>query len=248
MNSETAPRIRRFPDPQALGQATAESFQEMARDAEQAGRLLHVALSGGNTPRAMFKALARPRMRLGIPWRLVHLYWADERCVPPDHPESNYGAAFAQCLKYVPIPRENVHRIPGEEAPERACRLYAEILRRHLPAGGGGRPQLDWVILGMGADGHTASLFPGRPWEAEGPCLLAHHPDTGQARVSLTLSTLLAARRVTVQVTGGNKAETLATVLQGQAPDLPAAHLQGPHIEWWLDDAAAGLLDTAGSG
>jgi len=231
-----------FDSPQALGQAAAQAFQEAARQAEHAGCSLHMALSGGNTPKPMFKHLSRPKMGLAIPWRSIHLYWADERCVPPDHAESNYGAAFAQFIKYVPLPRENVHRIPGEESPERACRLYAEMLRQHLPRGGDGAPQLDWVVLGIGEDGHTASLFPGQPLDGDAPCLLTRHPETGQPRVSLTLSVLNAAQRVTVCVTGENKAEVVAAILNKTSPQLPAAQVAGPHVEWWLDRDAASRL------
>jgi 6-phosphogluconolactonase len=187
----------------------------------------------------MFKELARPKRCLGIPWASVHLYWVDERCVPQTDPESNFGNAWNLCLKYVPVPRGNVHRIPGEEEPERACRLYAQLLQQHLPKTAEGLPCFDWVFLGVGSDGHTASLFPGRPVESDGPCLVASQPETGQSRISLTLPVIKAAKRITFMVTGSDKAAVLAGILGESESRLPAARVSGSCVEWWCDAAAA---------
>ena len=235
-------KVNIFETPQAVAQALANEFQRAAQEAEHAGRLLHVALSGGSTPRHFFRLLSRPKMCLGIPWKGVHVYWADERCVPSDHPDSNFKSAWESFLKFVPIPKENIHRIPGEESPDRACRLYSEMLEVHLSRGSAGGPRFDWVLLGVGIDGHTASLFPGQKIDAQANCGVTHHPETGQARISLGLKVINAADRVSFLVTGEDKAGILSGLFAKTSPGLPAGQVAAPQIDWWLDTAAASQL------
>jgi 6-phosphogluconolactonase len=162
MPSAAQPDIRVHPDPGALADAAATEVVRVAREAiAERGRFL-VTLSGGSTPRVLYEALARDH-RESIEWGRVHLLWGDERCVPPDHPMSNYGMTHAALLARVPIPKGHVHRLPAERAPadQVAVEYEQELASLTGAAVGGTPPALDLVLLGMGADGHTASLFPG---------------------------------------------------------------------------------------
>src|SRR3990170_208271 len=162
--SQRAPEVVVFPDPERLAEAAAERFARVAAEAVgRAGRFT-VALAGGSTPRDLYARLAGEPYRSGVPWREIHVFWGDERCAPPDHPESNYRMAAETLLEHVPIPREQIHRMRGEDPDvERAAGDYEGQLRATFRLGAGQLPRLDLVLLGMGADGHTASLFPGSP-------------------------------------------------------------------------------------
>jgi 6-phosphogluconolactonase len=211
------------------------------------GRFL-LALSGGSTPRPLYELLASPRFATRIDWTRVHMFWGDERCVPPDQPESNYRMAREALLDHVPLPPANVHRIRGEDEPAEAAAAYEELLgaffgsREISP-----KDSFDLVLLGMGADGHTASLFPGsaaaretRRWVVASP-----GPQPGSWRVSLTPVLLNAAENVTFLVTGADKAERLKDVLENGQPDLlPAQLIRPTHgaLHWMIDAAAAARL------
>jgi 6-phosphogluconolactonase len=242
------PRVRIFEDPRALAQAAAGEFRARAEAAiARAGRFT-VALSGGTTPRLLFDELAtEPYRSLG--WERVHVFWADERAVPPDHPASNFGAADRALLVPVGVPAANVHRMRGEDAePERAARDYEGTLRAFFGVSGGQAPRLDLVLLGMGPDGHTASLFPGSPALRErGRLVVAPRVERlGAWRITLTLPVLDAARCVIFSVAGADKAPTLARVLEGpRDPDALPAQAVAPQegeLVWLVDAAAAALL------
>ena len=143
-----------------LFQQAASLFVRLAREAASAQGRFNVALSGGSTPRGVFKLLTEDEVRERIPWSHVHIFWGDERCVASTHPESNYRMAEETLLTRVPIPSENVHRIPAERAPEQAASDYEQTLREALALSKDELPRFDLVFLGMGPDGHTASLFP----------------------------------------------------------------------------------------
>lgn len=241
-----APTVSVLSTPEALAEAAARRFAAAAEAAIAACGRFTAVLAGGNTPRAAYECLAAPDMQVQIDWQRVHLFWGDERCVPPDHPESNYRLAWEAWLRHVPIPRANVHRIRGELPPAEAAADYEARLRRFFP--GEPRPCFDWVLLGMGEDGHTASLFPGSPALRE-----EHHwaaPATAPTppcdRVTLTVPALNAARQVVFLVSGSRKAQTLRRVLYGpRDPEtLPAQAIAPVHGEilWLVDaDAAADL-------
>lgn len=237
------PRI--FPDTDSLAEGVIRAFRHYRDLSATDGRPFHVALSGGSTPLAIFRKLkdAFPPEE----WSGTCLWWGDERCVPPDDPDSNYGNAKKLLIDPLQLPAEQVFRIRGEEDPrEEACR-YGKLLLDRLPMENG-IPVFDWIWLGMGGDGHTASLFPGEPslWHAPGPCTVASHPLTGQVRITLTGRVINAARRVTFLVTGSDKAPVVKEILQreGRFREYPAALVDpvSGELEWYLDGGAASML------
>jgi 6-phosphogluconolactonase len=226
--------MRIFNDHSVLSEAAAEIFVESAAQAiAERGRFL-AALSGGTTPIALYRLLANRN----VEWAHSHLFWGDERCVPVDDPGNNYGQAREALISHVSIPAKNVHRIQSELKPEGAAREYVRLLKRFA------EPPLMWprfdlVLLGMGADGHVASIFPGSPLEANKP-VIAVTADTRQRpanRVTLTPPVLNAARHVLFLISGQSKAETLASVLKGDSPEhfCPAhsANRRKNH-GWWM--------------
>ncbi len=230
-----------------LAFAVANTFLQKAIDAANDQRNFYVALSGGSTPKALFKQLADAQVANAIPWANVHFFWGDERCVPPDHPESNFGMTQTELLNFIDMPAENIHRIRGEAPPAFEARRYAAHLRRILPVNVHRKPVFDWLFLGMGNDGHTASLFPGTDfWRLRNKiCAVAEHPLSGQKRISLTLPVINAARSVTFLVTGTAKAQILADIINktGHYRKYPAAKVQplSGNITWQIDAAAAQL-------
>jgi 6-phosphogluconolactonase len=231
MNTET------FPTPPALVERAAQLFSQTAAQAIQEHGRFAVALSGGSTPRALYARLAT----LQLPWQAIHLFWGDERCVPPDHPDSNYRMTAESLLDQILIPPENIHRIPGELPPEQAAEAYEQDLRAFF----GDSPRFDLVLLGMGDDGHTASLFPGAPALAESVrwAVATEHtapPLPLVSRVTLTFGVFNAACRVVFLVSGSGKAPRLAEIQRGGS-SLPAAHIQPQDGEllWLMDSDAA---------
>ncbi|HEX9289495.1 MAG TPA: 6-phosphogluconolactonase [Anaeromyxobacteraceae bacterium] len=243
--------VRVAPDAGALMRMAAE---EVARRAEQAaaerGRFT-IALAGGATPKRLYALLADAKepFRARIPWARTHVFFGDERHVHPGHPESNYGMARAALLSKVPIPPENVHRIRAEDTDAAAAATdYEAELRRVLVLAPGAVPRLDLVLLGLGADGHTASLFPGNDALEERSRLVAA-PFVDRLRthrITLTLPVLEAARAVAFVVSGAEKAERVADVLEGAGTGLPAGRVRvrDGDLLWLLDAAAAAQLRT----
>ena len=238
-----------YPDAKTLARAAAEQFVHAAEKAVAARGQFNVALAGGSTPRATYSLLAsaefapRPStlLRTGVDWARVQVFWGDERCVPPDHPASNYALARETLLDHVPLPAGNVHRIRAELPPPQAAALYQKELEAVLGTGG----RFDLILLGMGADGHTASLFPGTAALEEKTRWVVENyvASLDSWRVTLTLPVLNAARQVTFLVSGAAKAETLARVQAGER--LPAAlvHPSPGRLTWMVDAAAAGQLE-----
>lgn len=248
----TTPREVRFPgrgralvsaDADAAARLCAERFAEAAREAvERRGRFA-AALAGGGTPRRAYALLGEAPLAGEVPWEAVHLFWGDERCVPPEHPRSNYRMAREALLSRVPIPEANVHRVRGERGRERAAAAYERELRE---AFGGGVPRFDRVHLGLGGDGHTASLFPYDPSLLERRRLAVGALHDGEGRVTLAVPVLDAAAGVEFLVTGEDKAQRVADVLE-RSPDpvrIPAQFVRPAAGEpvWILDEAAASRL------
>jgi 6-phosphogluconolactonase len=240
--------IEILPDERTLATQAATRFARLAAASIHEHKRFMVALSGGSTPKGMYALLAKTPFIGQVDWTKVHLFWGDERCVPPDHSESNYRMANEALLSRVPLPSENVYRIPGELAPHVAAEIYTEELRR---AFGESLPHFDLILLGLGSDGHTASLFPGSPLilHAPGPVSAVtegniHPPQV--SRVTLTPQVLNAARQVIFLVRGQEKASILAEVLQGpfQPEKYPAQIIQPTEGEltWLLDDPAASKI------
>jgi 6-phosphogluconolactonase len=245
---EMLPGVLVCPNAVEVGRAAARRFVDWAWQAIARDGKFQVALSGGSTPLEMYRVLATQEFRTQIDWPRVHLFWGDERSVPPDHPDSNYGLARRELLLRVPIPAENVHRMEAEVSPiGRAAHNYETVLRESLEVDDRGFPVFHLVLLGLGADGHTASLFPGAKLLRETTRWVST-PATekaGTRRMTLTLPVIEAAQRVLFLVTGAQKAAILRVVLCGSAGrELPAQMVQprsGERI-FLVDQAAARLL------
>ncbi len=238
------PEVTVLPSPEALHRQAAEVFSTLAQETIRTRGRFAVALSGGSTPGPTYRLLSREPYRDRIPWVKVHVFWADERCVPPDDPASNYRLAHELLLAHVPVPAGQVHRIPGERGPEAAADAYEETLR-------GSRDRLDLILLGLGGDGHTAALFPGSAALDEAHRLTAAvratYEDRPADRVTLSLPALNAARHVVFLVSGRGKAEAVRAVLEEGRRELPASRVapQDGKLVWLLDAAAAGQLPPA---
>jgi 6-phosphogluconolactonase len=220
-----------------VADAAAQLVVDCAADAIAARGRCTWALSGGSTPHPLYELLATDEWRDRIAWTRMHVFWGDERAVPPDHADSNYRLAREALLDHVPIPAAQIHRVHGEDDPEAAASAYEQTLR--TLAGDG----LDLVLLGLGRDGHTASLFPNRTAGREiARWVVADQDPGGRARITLTPPAINAARTVAVIVTGADKALALQAVREGPvAPDLlPAQRIGPPHgrLVWIVDHAA----------
>lgn len=200
------------------------------------------ALSGGNTPKKIFDLLLKDYSTL-IPWSQVHVYWGDERCVAPDHEQSNYLLACKHLLCKVGMPRENIHRMKGEENPAAEAHRYGEVLRKNLPMSNG-FPVFDLITLGVGEDGHTASIFPGQEHllYSDHFCEATVHPESGQARITITGRVINNARQVHVLASGKSKAKIVSEVALGKCkyPICEIKPING--ITWFIDRPAAALL------
>lgn len=201
-----------------------------------------IALSGGSTPKVLFEILAKDFSQ-SIPWDRVHLYWGDERCVPPDHEESNFLMTQKSLLGPLKLPKANIHRIKGEDDPKVEANRYAQEINQTVESS-----SFDMVMLGMGEDGHTASIFPDRMEYLSDPntCVVATHPESGQKRVSLTGTVINKAQKVCFLVTGENKAEKLKEIVHqtGQYESYPASFImpQSGELYWFVDHPAASKL------
>jgi 6-phosphogluconolactonase len=236
-----APRIEVYADAQAASRASAESFARHAVAAVQARGRFSVALSGGSAPEQSYRMLGDEPFRSMIPWEGVHLFWGDDRCVTPGHPRSNFRMANAAFITRVPIPPRNVHLMPGELPPGEGAAKYAEELQAFF---GPGVPRFDLVHLGIGPDGHTASLFPFDDLlrEREHTVGWSLHRPLGEWRLTLTVPVLNAARRVEMLALGAGKASIVRGALEGPIdPFRIPAQLVRPAGEmvWMLDRGAA---------
>jgi 6-phosphogluconolactonase len=243
--------IRTYPDALSLARAAARHFVNLAAEAIAVNGRFVVALSGGSTPGDLYALLATDEFASQVNWLRLHVFWGDERCVPPDCACSNYQTARESLLDHVPLLAQNIHRIQGELRPEEAAINYEATLRAFFADHGRKGPQaarFDLVLLGMGDDGHTASLFPGTAALREpARWVAAHYVDKlGAWRVTLTPLAINAAAQVTFVVSGANKAERLKDVLNGpyQPDNLPAQIIKphNGHMLWLVDSAAAATL------
>jgi 6-phosphogluconolactonase len=238
--SAIAPRIDVSPNPEALAHRVAQWIVDLA--CHNSGRFA-VCLSGGSTPRRLYRLLGASPLRDVMPWQRVHWFWGDERFVPWDHPDSNYGMAREAMLAHVPVPPGNIHGVEFAGTPADAARAYQDVLQSHYgterldPA----RPLFDVVLLGMGPDGHTASLIPGEPvldekarWVAE----VTH--GRPEARITLTFPALDSSRSTAFVAAGADKRTMMQRVLAGDR-ELPAARIRPiGELIWFIDNAAQG--------
>jgi 6-phosphogluconolactonase len=239
--------VRVFDGASELMRATAEEIALAAQSAAGARGRFAWALAGGSTPRTVYQLLASDFYRRRMPWSATHLFWGDERHVPPDHPDSNFRMAREAMIDHVPIPAENVHRIPAEEPDaQRAAAEYEAALRSFFALPPRELPRFDLILLGLGKDGHTASLFPGGDALRERERLVVAPWVEAQKtfRITLTAPVLSHARRAMFLVSGEEKAEALRAVLEGaREPErYPAQIVEGNRL-WMVDLAAARLLD-----
>jgi len=225
-----------YEDADEVAREAADAFVGLVAGVLADRALARVALAGGSTPKAMYRLLASEALRDRVDWRRVEIFFGDERCVPPDHPDSNYRMAREALLDHVPLGADRVHRIAGERPPAEAAAQYQQKL-----AALGDPPRLDLVLLGMGPDGHTASLFPGTPVLGETRALAAavFVEKFASWRVTLTAPVLSAAAHVMITTVGAEKAEALATALAGPAGAVPIDLVRAIDQRWLVDRAAA---------
>ncbi|HXF70791.1 MAG TPA: 6-phosphogluconolactonase [Thermoflexus sp.] len=243
MRGSKGPLLWIFSDPEALSRAAATLFARRARQAIRRSGRFAVALSGGQTPRQAYEWLARSPCRDAVEWDRVHVFWGDERCVPFEDPRNNARMAFEALLNHVPIPQDQIHPIACADDPKAAAARYERILRDFF----GERPaRFDLVFLGLGEDGHTASLFPFSPALEEQVRWVVAVEEATPPRVTLTFPLLNQARLVAFLVSGANKAGILREVLRSP-PNLrqrPAQGIRpiGGRVLWLVDRAAGSLL------
>lgn len=234
--------IRVFSSPAEVA-AAAHDYLHNVYSEITSERDLHVVLAGGSTPALLYQQLAEDT---DINWERVHLWFGDERTVPPDDDDSNYKMAYDTLISKIDIPDANVHRMRGEDDPADAARDYAREISQIVPSNDSGFPVFDFIVLGLGTDGHTASLFPNTAALSEDRATVVSNvvPQQDTVRITLTLPVLNAASHVLFLVTGASKIDALSAVLSG-APDAPPAALVRPNpgeLRWYVDEAAAAHL------
>jgi 6-phosphogluconolactonase len=231
-------RLTTVADAEAAAARAAEVVARLVRESRAARGIAHLALAGGSTPRRAYELLA-PMLE---DWSDIHVWFGDERCVAPDDPDSNYRMVSESLLGHAGIDESNVHRIRGELGPEAGAVAYAQELRATVAGDDRGVPILDVAMLGLGEDGHTASLFGGgRALRATGAiCMgVTDAPKPPPERITLTLDVLRAAGRCVLLASGAPKADAVAAVLAGPSVDVPASLLREGSLEMIIDDAAA---------
>ncbi|MEE9262076.1 MAG: 6-phosphogluconolactonase [Dehalococcoidia bacterium] len=241
------PELHILPTPEEAAHAVAEFIADLSENQTHAQGRFTIALSGGSTPRRLYQLLASPAYADRTAWDKWHVFWGDERCIPPDHEDSNYRMAREVLLDRVPIPAVHVHRMRGEEIPEVAAQEYEEALRQVFQVS---RPVFDLILLGIGKDGHTASLFAGTgALKEKGRLVVANWASKLQAhRITFTLPLINAANVIAFLVTEGSKAGVLKEVLHPSKGSslLPAAQVRPTSnpVHWFLTRSAASQLEA----
>jgi 6-phosphogluconolactonase len=244
-------KVKVFDDIYKLSRAAGEFFITTCKKSIREQGRFAVAFSGGATPESLYALLATDSFSARIEWDKVHVFWGDERCVPPNDVDSNFRMAKYALLDHVPLPKENIHRILGERQPDQAAAEYDTELRAFFGGTASLNPRFDLVLLGMGADGHTASLFPHTAaLEAQHTWVVANYVDEMHVwRITLTPSAINAAANVVFLVSGSSKANRLKQVLEGryQPQHLPAQLIQprDGNLLWLIDREAAEGLDQS---
>ncbi len=234
-------------NPAAMAERAAHILAQICEDAVSERGVCRIALSGGQTPAALFRLLAGKDWAGRLPWEKMNIFWVDERCVAPEHPESNYGMARRELLNHVPV--THFYRMRGDASPEDAAERYEQQIRADFQLAPGELPRFDLILLGLGADGHTASIFPGSPLldkknRESGARLVAdvYVPELKADRLTLTLPVINQARCCLFLVNGAEKHAALADVLNLLSePALPAQLVRprGGELIWIVDEAAA---------
>lgn len=249
MNSD----IQKFADNPAVASAFAQKFVQLVEEYSKTQSKITVSLSGGSTPKLLFSLLAE-QYSDKVNWDLLHLFWGDERCVAKDDPESNFGEANRLLISHVSIPPANVHRVHGESDPSAEAVRYGQEISSHLLADEKGVPTFDILLLGMGSDGHTASIFPHQMELLNSPeiCEVATHPVSGQKRITVTGQILNAAKNVFFLITGESKASVLSEIVNrnGHFENYPMSFVKPLHesgrgkCTLLIDEQAGKLLSS----
>ena len=238
--------IRIFITPQALAESLALDLVSQIREAGTDVNPFTIALSGGNTPRLLFSVLA-DQYAASVTWSNVHFFWVDERCVLPDDPESNFGMTNDVFLSRIDIPHENIHRIRGEDDPEKEADRYSQEINE-FTIQKNGFPFFNVIFLGLGEDGHTASIFPGNEklFVSDKICVTAVHPSTGQNRITITGGVINNSAEIIFMVTGKNKAGIVNNIIGrgDNKKQFPASYVKPAEgrVLWYLDEEAALLV------
>lgn len=240
------PEVKIFPSTESAAENLAELFFKKSESYYSSKKKLYVAVSGGNTPQIFFNKLAE-KYKESISWNNICFFWVDERCVAPTDSNSNYGMTKQYLLDIIQIPAENIFRIQGENDPLKEAVRYSSVIKKNVPERNN-LPSFDLTILGMGSDGHTASIFPNQLHLIKSGkiCETAIHPQTFQKRITLTGTIINNSSQIVFFVTGENKSKILADILNssGNSKLLPAAYIKpiDGKLSWYLDKDAARLL------
>jgi len=241
---DSSVEVKIYKNPKKVVKALAKELIKILQKTNQPR--FDLALSGGKTPGLFFETLVT-NYSDSLPWEKIHLWWGDERCVPPGDNASNYKLAYEKLISRVPIPEENIHRLKGEEHPEKEAERYSSEIDNLLNMRGDW-PVFDLIILGLGNDGHTASIFPGQIelFETDANCAVTSHPLTGQKRITITGKVLNNSNRIFFLVTGKKKALRISEIMNDDeaAKLLPAYYIQPENgdLVWYLDENAASLI------
>lgn len=241
-------KLKIFESPKIAALAFAEYLLEQTKKVIEEFGVCNVALSGGSTPKLLFDLISENYAEK-FDWINIHFFWGDERCVPPKSSQSNFGMTNSHLLKHIKIPEQNIHRIRGENDPAKEAEYYSDILKlkirnkthNHIP-------KFDLLILGMGDDGHTASIFPDQIelWNSNNLCVVAEHPESGEKRISVTGKIINNSSKVVFLITGKNKSEVLSKIINKENGYLnyPAAHVNpvSGEVDFYIDKYAANKL------
>jgi 6-phosphogluconolactonase len=244
------PYIKIFKNISEMAEELAEEFHRYTRKLSESNKRINIAISGGNSPLYFYRRLANfNSISLNkIDWGKIHLFWVDERCVSANNQESNYGMANRLFLRAIDIPGENIHRIQGEKIPSEEALRYSEVLKSYVPLRNN-FPSFDWIFLGLGEDGHIASIFPDQLTLlfSDKYCETAVHPQTKQKRITLTGKVLINSCRITYVISGEKKQKIIKEIVNNEssAKLYPASYIKpvGGILEWYLDNQAAQLID-----
>jgi 6-phosphogluconolactonase len=245
------PEIMICSDVGELNRKAAAQFIELANAAIPLAGKFSVALSGGSTPKAMYSLLASPDYKDRVDWQRAHFFWGDERCVAPDHAESNFRMVREALLGKIPVPEKNIHRLAGEKEPDQAAADYEGELRHFFALGPGQLPRFDLILLGLGEEGHTASLFPGSTALAEQKHLVAttYVEKLKAYRLTLTLPVINNAAQVSFLIAGASKSAIVKNLLgaNAQSLDYPAGRVQplNGQLTWFITRDAAGEISNS---
>lgn len=237
-------KVLTFENPEKLSDELAMELMRSVNKRSQEGKDYFIAISGGDTPQPFFRRLSESPYNENMEWKKMKIFWVDERCVPPDDSESNFGMVKKLLLDKIQIPKENIFRMKGEEIPGDEAKRYAQEIKNNLPKDDNGIPVFDLMFMGMGNDGHTASLFPNQKLKDIADNICGVGQKGKQMRISLTYDFINNAERIIFMITGDSKADLIKEIINDENVNYPAAKIKSKSgiSEWWLDSEAASKL------